>query len=450
MQDRSPSGNASGSPRQAGLTFPAPFDALWSYRKRPVSDLNLVKAARAAIVWRANPGLASVGQGARYLGWGIWFPIDLLRFVLSRGGDAKKRFGRDYPGQIGDMFKVAVQNGLMPRDYYAGELARHGGGEEILRYLPNRLYESVATHLLGEGSATDMDTVQDKFAFENRCRESGLPVVRTIAIAYPDALRTPSGRGLVEALPPRDLLVKPLEGHHGEGIERWRFVGRGHFAGADGEPLSGHDLMARFCASSLSAGSPILVQLCLENHKEIQPISGSALSTIRVVTILDEQEKPEIVEAYFRKSIVDRMPADHRKNGAELLPIDIATGRISDRRREPPEQSESTEPVDENAETEEKESGEQIPGWEAISALVKRAHRAFANLPLVSLDIGYASDGPIIVKAILPPEISPERQAATEPLIGTRFFALLAFHAGRWLDSTEPEDSRWRCGRETS
>lgn len=38
-------------PSSVGDGLPA-LDVLWSYRRRPVTDLNLVKAARAAMIWR--------------------------------------------------------------------------------------------------------------------------------------------------------------------------------------------------------------------------------------------------------------------------------------------------------------------------------------------------------------------------------------------------------------
>ena len=44
-----------------------------------------------------------------------------------------------------------------------------------------------------------------------------------------------AGEGIVEALPPRDLLIKPVDGRGGQDIERWDFIGRGQFVGADGK-----------------------------------------------------------------------------------------------------------------------------------------------------------------------------------------------------------------------
>lgn len=443
MQHRSPSGDASGWPYKAGLTFPAPLDALWSYHQRPASDLNVVKAVRAAAVWRENTGIERFLQAARYLGWGFQFPIDLARFLMMRGPEAKTRLGRGYIDQTKDMLKVATRNGLMPRDYYTGDLARHGGGEEMLNSLPYHLYETVARHILPDGAATYFGLPGDKYAFENRCREFGLPVVRTIAIAYPDVVNAFAGEGIVEALPPRDLLIKPVDGRGGQDIERWDFIGRGQFVGADGKPVSGDELMNHFSSSSLSLGSPMLVQLCLENNSELQSFSGLALSKTRIATFLDEQEKPEIVAANFRPSIASNAPIDYSDSRDVSFPLDIETGRLADGYGDA---RDTPGPIVNHPETGATVSGELLPGWDLMSALALRAHRAFSDIPFIGWDIAYTPDGPIIVEANVPPGTMHEKHAAAGPLVGTRSFTLLAFHAGRWSEAAEPMDSRWRCG----
>jgi hypothetical protein len=434
-------------PYYAGLTFPAPFDALWSYRKRPASDLNSLKAARAAIVWRANKGKRVIVQSGRYLGWVTRFPENFVRFLVTRGGEARTRFGRSYRGQIADMVKLACVNGLMPRDYYAGGLARHGGTEALYRYLPFHLYEAVTTHLLIERSASQVAFVEDKYALEQRCRELGLPVVRTVAIAHPDGVHYPTDETGIDALPPYDLLAKPVDGGQGKDIERWRFAGPARYLGANGETLSSDDLIAHFCARARAVGSAMLIQRCLENNAELHPISGAALSTTRIVTFLNEKEEPEIVEAFYRSSYAPDAATDNFHNGGVLFPVDHETGRLADGCCE---SRAILEPIVEHPQTGSKVSKELLPNWSEMSELALRAHRAFSDLLLVGWDVAYTKDGPVLIEANTPPGITLERQAAAGALVGTRFIALLAFHARRWLELAEPINSRWRRARATS
>lgn len=425
-----------------GLTFPAPFDALWSYRSRPATDLNLIKAARAAIVWRSNKGWKAPIQAGRYLGWCLRFPRDLVQLLAARGPDARKRLGRSYPGQIADMVKVATVNGLMPRDYYAGDLARHGGGAAMFRYVPYHLYGTVARFLARERSADDVALTKDKYAFERRCRDLGLPVVRTIGIAQPDQLCRPTGEKFAGAFSSHDLIAKPANGRQGLGVERWRYIGPDRFSNAHGEASSADEVIDHLCRSSRTRGSPMLLQECLINHAELSSFSGSALSTARVVTIMNEQNEPEIVEAFFRTSAVPSAAIDNFHGDGILFPIDFRTGRLA------PGCSESkplTMPVIAHPQTGATVAGKSLPGWEAISALSLQAHGQFPGLTLVGWDIGYTPQGPMLVEANVPPGVTLQRQAVSGALVGTRFLGLLAFHAGAWLAAQDPGTSRWHA-----
>lgn len=444
LNRRSPPGKPAAKLRYAGFTFPAPLDALWSYRRRPASDLNLVKAARAAIVWRSNTGTKAAIQAGRYLGWFLRFPKELVRRIAAHGSDTKKRLGRSYSGQVADMLSLATSNGLMPRDYYEGELARHQGGRETFDYVPFHLYATVATHLALERSAAGVALTRDKKAFEHHCRDLGLPVVRTVAIADPDAVRVPTDGTPVDALPFRDLLIKPVDGSQGRNIERLRYIGHGNFADATSKPLCSDDLMLRLSRLSRSAGSAMLVQECLENNADLIPISGSALSTTRLVTLMNERDEPEIVEAYYRTSVVPTATVDNFHGGGVLFPVDIATGKL---RAGCGEVFNAVSPILEHPETGNTVAGRMLPGWDEMAALSRRAHRLFPELAISGWDIAYSPDGPVIVEANVPPGMTIQRQAVSRPFSDTRFFALLAFHASCWLEAVEPAGSRWRAKR---
>jgi hypothetical protein len=429
------------SRKPPGLTFPAPFDALWSYRSRPETDLNLLKAARAAIVWRSNKGWRAAIQAGRYLGWFLRFPRDLVRFLVRRGPDARQRLGRSYGGQVADMIKVAAVNGVMPRDYYVGELARHGGREALYRYVPFHLYETVARFLARERSMDDVALTRDKLVFERRCRNLGLPVVCTVAIAQPDKACRGADEGLVGGLPSTDLIAKPVNGSQGRDIEGWRSRGPDLFAEAQGQTVSSDGLASYLCGRSLKLGCAILLQERLVNHPDLAPFSGSALSTTRVITIVNEEGDPELTEAFLRTSVVPGAAIDNFHGGGVLFPIDVRTGCLG---AGCGESKPLTPPIIVHPETGATVAGKPLPGWAAMSALALRAHRLFPGLLLVGWDVGYTPDGPVLVEANVPPGMTLERQALSGTLVGGRFLGLVAFHARAWLAAHEPAASRWR------
>jgi hypothetical protein len=162
--------------RQLGTTLP-PLDALWSFRRREATDTNVLKAMRASIVWRGADAWDALRIAARYSRW-VRVPVLVSRALLAEGKDARRRFGRSLPGQAADVTRVATVNGLTPDEYYAAGLARYGGGDEILHYLPFDLIRACAYRLSGSW----LDRIKDKLLFERTCRAAGLRVVRTITI----------------------------------------------------------------------------------------------------------------------------------------------------------------------------------------------------------------------------------------------------------------------------
>jgi hypothetical protein len=88
--------------------------------------------------------------------------------------------------------------------------------------------------------------------------------------------------------------------------------------------------------------------------------------------------------------------------------------------------------------------GRTMPGWEGMVLMALRLHRLFPGFVLVGWDIALTPAGPVITEANTPPGASMNRQGSFGGLVGTRLFALLAFHAWRWLEHNEAPDSRWR------
>lgn len=426
------------------LTGPAvpSLDLLWSYASRPDSDVNVVKAARAAIVWREANAFGVVCIAVRYLRWFWLFPLLIARNLAVRGFRARKQFGRSLSGQFADMVRVAIVNDLMPRHYYLAALARCSGEAEILRYLPSPTFGTVVQRLSPDSASPD--SIMDKLAFERRCRAAGLPVVRTVAIATAAELRSPEGDRLTGRLPDRDLVLKPRRGGQGRGIEAWRLRETDCFVGGNGQILSGASLATRALALSADRGCEILIQERIENHPALMRIAGSALATTRIVTMLDESGNPEIVDSFYRTSTHQGAAVDNFHAGGILFPIDIASGRLH------PGLSDAaygSTPIVCHPETSEVIAGSTHPGWQQMAELAIRLHRLFPDFVMPGWDIGFGSDGVVAVEGNDIPGISVNRQATFGGLVGTRAFALLAFHAAKWLDQNEPTTSRWRPPR---
>ena len=305
-----------------------PFDALWSYRFGEASDLNTLRAARAAMVWRASRDFRAAWQVIRYLAWLLIFPKQVVSSLIKNAKTARRDFGRGYAGQISDILKVAVVGGLRPRDYYRAGLARHSGGKEIFGHVPFDLVRTVTMELTALRNPESLPLTKNKYLFERRCRDAGFPVVRTIALLRGGEIFDAAGQPFRRPLPPCHLIVKPVDDGQGKGIERWLHQASGYYLRSPGDLMSNDDALRRAVEISREHGSGVMIQECLANHPLLLPFAGSALATTRIVTIPNEIGDPEIVDAFYRTSFLPNAAVDNFHSGGVLFPIDIASGRL--------------------------------------------------------------------------------------------------------------------------
>jgi hypothetical protein len=436
-------------PAHSRLPSPPPFDALLSYRRRPDDTLNVMRAMRAAIVWEGRTGAGAALQYLRYVDWLIRFPLSVASAVRRYGRAAREHLGRSLSGQIADLFRLGIATGLMPKDYYLGGLARHGGEEAIFGYMPYRFYETVAGNLTVWYDRGSHRLPGDKIAFEEHGRALGLPFVRTLHVIDPE--RDITGEGF--PAPPGDVLIKPNFGGQGEGIELWVRREDGRFEridtanadwGRSREPVEWLRLIAIVNGKADEDRQPMLIQEREVNHPSLDRIAGPALATTRFLTMLDENGEPEIIEAFYRTSIDKLAPVDNFHAGGTFYVIDPATGRFlpgygADFAKYP--LTREDHPI-----SGVRMAGETHPGWEEMSALALRAHRAFPDLFIIGWDIAYSARGALVVEGNTPPGLTTTRQHSVGGFVHTRRAQLLAHHARKWLAAHTAPDSRFRPG----
>lgn len=422
--------------RQLGYAFP--LDLLWSYRNRPQNDLNVVRASRAALFWRFHGRRMDI-VGLRLLAW-LWrFPVDVVHNLVRQWRGTQRRFGRSFVGQLSDIVRVAVFSGISPAHYYYGGLARHGGDDVIFRYVPMSLYRGAVVGLTREKNASIIDLAWDKHLFERQCRAEGIPAVETVAVIE----ATEESRGSMRPfeLPYTDLIIKPADDLMGRGVERWQHEGGAYYASASENPISRAELLERASRLAQARRRRVLVQKCLTNNQSLIPFSGSALSTARIVTAFNEKGEPEIVDAFYRTSTAPDAAVDNFHAGGLIFPIDLATGQFKAGFADAPWGNAT---LTRHPTTGFEMCGSVHPGWEAMSRLALRLHSHFDDFIVVGWDIAFTPTGAVVVEANSPPAVSINRQGSFDGLVGTRMLSLLAFQARRWLEASEPPESRWR------
>ncbi len=363
--------------------------------------------------------------------WRTWFVEDLiamsLQLVRRHGPWVRERTGRPLWRQWLDMLALAVSLPAMPEAYYAYEWYLPSQRRRARAYLQRYQLKRVVYLLLAPPPGSP--SLTDKLAFAEHARRCGIPVPQTLATVVGGELRLVAGQP-GDALQ-RDMFVKPLEGKGGRGADRLRFVpgsvprygsavtGRTHTLAEVVERLRSRAQKPRYARG-------FMLQELLSNHPDIAPLAGSAVSTCRIVTMLDERGEPEPIIAIVRMAGASESVVDNSHAGGMAAPVDLASGRLGEAAflgHEATLERFAVRP-DSGARIE----GAVVPRWDEVVALALRAHRAFDAYALVGWDIAVTPGGPVLVEGNDQPCPEGLQRRHRLALGDHRFGALLAWH----------------------
>ncbi|GAB2179071.1 sugar-transfer associated ATP-grasp domain-containing protein [Dongia sp. agr-C8] len=406
--------------------FPPPHLVLWGHAERsPITRLR--RAYRTA--WQRRFGPHDFLRTA--IGWLLWPFVSLVLAVrtgLRLGGPVARSGGPGVVRQILQQAWISLSQRISPRYYYIFELHRPALRRRAVEYLTRVETKSgIYRALKQRGDRSSFVRINDKLSFAFFYGRNGLRVAPVFA-AFRAGLRVGNvGDGrLPEG---QDLFVKKIEGRGGIGAELWLAQPHGRYRNTAGEELTGEDLVTRVLGYSKQAD--YLIQARLVNHPGLADLTPGALSTVRLLTILNEQGEPEAVNAAFRMAISAASPVDNFHAGGIAAAVDMATGGLGaatglglggDFRWH-----------DNHPLTGGRIRGRVLPDWPEAVALAIAAHRLIAPRVMVGWDIGFLPDGPCLIEGNTGPDADIHQRTELQPLGNARYGALLAFHMERRL-----------------
>lgn len=352
-----------------------------------------------------------------------------ISFTLKNGGEVARRFHRPVHRQLVDQLRLYLGAGVLPPWYYIFELHRRPSIGEARDFIYRWESKAGFLRLLKEDDRTPASELNDKARFAEHCREHQIRTAPVLAVLT---------GGEVEycALPAEfetDLFVKPVTGRGGKGAQRWDLVESGTYRSTGGELLSREQLCGRLCEQSRMAS--LLVQQRLQNHPDLEPLNNGALSTVRVLTCLNEQGEPEVVGAAMRMAIGANHVVDNLHAGGIATAVDLETGVLG------PASNLGAHSrlgwIDRHPVSGAQITGTRLPMWNEVREFAIRAHVAFADRVLVGWDIAITADAPVLVEGNGSPDLDIMQRFVRSGLMGARLGALLAFHVSQLgLDST--------------
>ena len=369
--------------------------------------------------------LASMPLLKRKLVLFAWSPAMVLwglGLTLANGAYVARRYKRGMVGQFVDQMRLAFTQGIPVNFFYTYELHerrnRLRAQDYVLRghikggcQLYKRLYRD------DPARRTNARILNDKLAFHQFCSDRQLPTARLFAVVsngtftWTDPAQT--------RLACTGLFLKPRKENGGSGAERWTLSeGRYHRHGHN-SMLSAQELTDRI--AKLSRTQAYLVYECLANHPDISDLSGGALCTLRLHTMLNEQDRPEHLFTMFRMPQFRERIVDTQDGIAAA--VDPLTGTLGPASNSSP----VARWMDHHPVTKGRITGRTIPFWREALALALATHAELKALYLIGWDVAITARGPVILEANKSPDVEIE-QRLDGPWGSSRFGQLIMHH----------------------
>jgi hypothetical protein len=414
--------------------------APWSWRHVPDdgSPASRIHRSYRRYKWRQHGPL---GRVLMCVGFVVGMPIVLgmiAGYTIIHASRIRKLQGKGPFRQGAEQLTLWLTKGVLPLSYYVFELYRDerraAALEYIFRYETKRGIFAILRDRFSSAETTE--ALRSKAGFALRCEKHDVAVV--------PALFTIDGGWLARidgsepGLPHCNLFLKPLSGSGGRGAAVWFHLKNGSYQNASVGVLNESDFMQHLV--KLSEREPYVGRLYVTNHPALAKLSTGALSSVRVVTCLDENNRPEVTHAVLRMARAPGIVVDNFHAGGVAARVDLATGELgaaTDLGLARSTRWWETHPV-----TGEQILGRRLPMWKEVLDLVLHAHAAFPDQIVVGWDVALLEDGPRLIEGNKSPDLDIIQRTHGEPIGNSRFGVLLAHHLERALSDEEADRTR--------
>ncbi len=403
---------------------------LWLRMRPDGSPARYIHRAVCSYQWRQSR-LGGVLMGAVFLaGIPVVFGL-IVSGTLVHGSRARREVGKHPLRQMGELVALWLTKGILPSHYYTFDLYRADLRTRAFDYLYRHETKRGVYLMLREHLASNVTrkALSNKALFAHRCQEHGVAVVPALfTVKRGELIRFDSEEA---GLPPCDLFLKPIMGAGGRGAEVWTYLGDRSYRNAQAGTRSEAALLAHL--TKLSQRTAYVGRLLASNHPELAAVSSGALCTIRVLTCLDEQDRPEVTHAVLRMPRTPGIVVDNFHAGGiaatvmlESGLVGAATGLGQDRH---------TAWFEHHPTTGARIRGRQVPMWSQVLDLARQVHAVFADQIAVGWDIAVLETGPHLIEGNKGPDLDIIQRTSGEPIGPSRFGALLAYHLRRTLET---------------
>lgn len=396
---------------------------IWLFLPRTGSTANIVHRAFCNDVWSHASRWDKVKNVADMLIWLSALPVVVSVMTWRCGKQVKREAGVSITSQILTQLKLAFRFAVPSPWYYMFEFHRLDNRRRAAEYLyvfelKHNIYHRLRRRWTSQAT---LNTLSDKALFSQECERHGLAVIPTLATADHGRVNIFHGAGV---LPARDLFFKPRRGAGGRGASRWYYFDSGEYRASSGVTCHEAVLREKLCENSCRRA--YIVRPLVTNHEALKPINCGSLSTVRVMTCLDETGAIVITHTILRMARSPYASVDNFHQGGIAAPIDLKTGRVgqaTDNGCNPDSQWHRVHP-----ETGAAIEGLQLPFWPQVLELARQAHAVFSDLILAGWDIAILANGPCLVEGNKGPDLDVIQRLHRAPAGNGQIGRTLAFY----------------------
>ena len=173
------------------------------------------------------------------------------------------------------------------------------------------------------------------------------------------------------------FMAKPVVGTCGKGIEK----------------IDVHDYpsLDEVYAYLTGEGMNYELEQVIKQDKTVACIYPGSINTVRIVTIVDDDNTPHIICAYFR--IGNGKYVDNFNSGGMVAPVNEETGEVIDSAIDKQKMLYERHPA-----TNEVIKGFIFPDWDKALEMVKKASLVVPEMRYIGWDVAFTSKGPILVE----------------------------------------------------
>ena len=344
-----------------------------------------------------------------------------VAFLIKNGAIVARRDGRPIGHQLVDHLRLYGASGVLPPWYYIFELYRRPDAAHARSFIYRWESKAGILRMLKETYARQ-SVLNDKDEFDAHCREHQIAAATVLAVVRDGALEPRAHPIEMDS----DLFVKPVSGRGGKGAERWDFA-VDRYRNPRGIELDRDQLFERLLHAS--ERQPLLIQARLRNHAALERLNNDALSTVRVLTCLDERGEPEVVGAATRMAIGNNRVVDNLHAGGIAAAVELETGVLGPASDLGADCSLGW--VDAHPASNEPITDVALPMWDEVRSFAIRAHRSLGDRVLIGWDIAITPEGPVMVEGNGSPDLDIMQRFVRHGLMAGRLGVLLAFHVSQ-------------------